>query len=123
MPSIDNLKKEAKRWLQALRQNDAQVRRRFENAFPNAPAQPVLRDVQHALAREHGHDNWKSLKQALQQEETLHYERLAEDFVNAYEGDAAALERFNRHYGPPARVPPAEKLPPTGRSANRRRPG
>ena len=27
------------------------------------------------------------------------YQRVAQDFVNAYEGDAAALQRLNRHYG------------------------
>ena len=35
-------------------------------AYPNAPHQPVLRDVQHALACEYGAANWKDLKQALQ---------------------------------------------------------
>jgi ankyrin repeat protein len=63
--TLDNLRKEAKRWLNALRKNDAQARRRFEAAYPNAPTEPVLRDVQHALAREYEFDNWTQLKQAL----------------------------------------------------------
>ena len=70
------------------------------------------------------------------------YQRVARDFVNAYEGDTAALQRLNRHYGrsftvrrfvrrnlaprvrvPPAVVPRTEKLPAVGRSANRHRAG
>src|SRR6185369_14654667 len=61
----DNLRREAKRWLKALREDDAQARRRFETAYPSGPAEPVLRDVQHALAREHGFETWTQLKQAL----------------------------------------------------------
>lgn len=100
--TLDNLRKEAKRWLKALRENDAQARERFENAYPNTPARPGLRHVQHALAREYGRDNWKDLTQALQrsaaERSAEEYERLAQDFVNAYEGDAAALQRLNQHY-------------------------
>ncbi len=52
--SLSTLRKEAKRWLRALRNHDADARARFERAYPSAPAVPVLRDVQHALAREYG---------------------------------------------------------------------
>ena len=48
--TLENLKKEAKRWLKALRANDPEARERFANG----PAHPVLRDVQHALALEYG---------------------------------------------------------------------
>ena len=64
--SLDNLKKEAKRWLRQLRDGDDDAQARFESAHPTHAADPVLRDVQHALAREYGHDSWASLKQALQ---------------------------------------------------------
>ena len=64
--TLENLKKEAKRWLKALRGNDAAARERFQSAYPNGPTQPVLRDVQHALAREYGQESWKLLKQALE---------------------------------------------------------
>jgi hypothetical protein len=96
--TLDNLKKEAKRWLKALRENDAQARQRFESAYPNAPARPVLRDAHHALAREYGVENWKELKQATTGR-AAEYRRLARDFVDAYEGDAAALQRLKAHYG------------------------
>src|SRR5262245_48922684 len=56
--SLDNLRKEAKRWLHAIRANDAEARERLRVAWPGAPAQPVLRDMQHALAREFGLASW-----------------------------------------------------------------
>ena len=61
----DNLRKEAKRWLKALRAHDPDARARFERAYPKAPATPVLRDVQHALAREHGYDSWIAMSRAI----------------------------------------------------------
>jgi ankyrin repeat protein len=63
--SVHNLRKEAKRWLKALRANDAEARARLTRAWPAAPRQPGLRDIQHALAREHGHENWTAFKAAL----------------------------------------------------------
>jgi hypothetical protein len=67
MPQLDNLRKEAKRWLKALRENDPAARERLVRAYPAAPDTPVLRDVQHALAREHGFAGWAALKQALEE--------------------------------------------------------
>ena len=64
--TLDHLRKEAKRWLKALRADDVQARERFKQAHPHAPARPGLRDVQHALAREYGEDSWKDLRQALE---------------------------------------------------------
>src|SRR5688500_3547017 len=105
---MDNLRKEAKRWLKALRMNAPDARARFERAYPTAPAAPVLRDVQHALAREHGYDNWIAMKGALDHPAPSSataltrdgYERLAQDYVLAYDAqDAAALQRLNEHYG------------------------
>ena len=43
--------------MKALRSHDADARARFERAYPGGPREPVLRDVQHALAREYGHVN------------------------------------------------------------------
>jgi len=63
--SLDNLKKEAKRWLKALRAGDAGARARLERASPQAPPEPALRDVQHALAREHGFESWTAFSGAL----------------------------------------------------------
>ena len=63
--SLENLKREAKRWLKALRANVGDARARLASAFPNAPDIPGLRDVQHALALEHGVPGWTALKNLL----------------------------------------------------------
>ena len=63
--TLENLKREAKRWLKALRANDDAARTRFRRANPAAPARPGLRDVQHALAREHGFDGWTALAESV----------------------------------------------------------
>jgi hypothetical protein len=102
--TLDNLKKEAKRWLKALRAGDAGAAERLREAHPKAPATPVLRDVQLALAREYGLSGWKQLKDALGKRPPAYtagdYERLARDFVDAYDKeDASALERLNTYYG------------------------
>ena len=65
MSTLDNLRKNAKRWLKALRDGDTQARARLERAYPGAQEQPTLRDVQHALARERGHDSWIALLRAV----------------------------------------------------------
>ncbi len=101
---LDNLKKEAKRWLKALRLNDAEALNRLTTIYPKAPAQPVLRDVQHALALEYGYSNWKALSAASSAPATgLHtaeqYAQAAADLVLACDhDDASALERLNQHY-------------------------
>jgi uncharacterized protein len=63
--NLDNLKKEAKRWLKALRENDGEARARLERVYPNAPAEPALRHVQYALALEYGLASWRDLKSQL----------------------------------------------------------
>jgi len=101
--TLDNLRREAKRWLKALREGEPEAQERFRSAYPNHTGTPVLRDVQHALAREHGLENWKELKLAVQQATRSRtreaYNQAARDFVSSYGGDVSALERLNRHYG------------------------
>jgi ankyrin repeat protein len=72
--TLENLKKQAKRWLKALREDNAAARERLQYAHPNAPAKPVLRDVQYALAREYGQNGWKELKQVLESRPAQHSE-------------------------------------------------
>lgn len=97
--SVENLKKEAKRWLRHLRAGDARARVRLQRAYPDAPANPVLRDVQHALALEHGYQNWIALKEAVSTAHTVEdYERLAESMVLASSGDESSLRRLNDFY-------------------------
>jgi ankyrin repeat protein len=63
--TLEHLKKEAKRWLKALRERDPEARTRFERAVPSRPGGPTLRDVQFALAREFDLPGWVDLKLAL----------------------------------------------------------
>jgi hypothetical protein len=98
--SLESLKKEAKRWFDALRRSLPEARTRFERALSDAPAKPTLRDVQHALAREHGFSGWTELKRALNADanETAkalsQFETMAEALLEAYRtGTPAAMER------------------------------
>lgn len=73
--SLERLRKEAKRWLKALRAKDDVARARLLNAHPNAPNEPGLRDVQYALAREHGLTSWLALRDALVSRESAGRDR------------------------------------------------
>jgi hypothetical protein len=99
--TLENLKREAKRWLKALRENVGDARARLERAFPEAPDVPGLRDIQHALAREHGLPGWNALKQLLTREEPLRrYERVADALVTAYRtGEASAMRIVWEYFG------------------------
>ena len=66
--TLDNLKKEAMRWLKELRANSPEARSRFERALAKVPASPTLRDVQRAVALEHGLAGWTALKQAVEKQ-------------------------------------------------------
>jgi ankyrin repeat protein len=102
LSTLDNLRREAKRWMKALQSGEAAARERLRRAYPRAPAAPVLRDVQHALAREHGFENWRALLATLSVRGApalAAYERLAADLLRAYaQGDDAALRRLNDHF-------------------------
>jgi ankyrin repeat protein len=63
--SVEQLRKKAKRWLKALRAREPGARDRLIRAWPDAPVTPGLRDVQYALAREHGLAGWTALKDAV----------------------------------------------------------
>ena len=104
--TLDHLKKEAKRWLKALRDDLAEARARLARALPDAPGAPTLRDVQHALAREHGLPGWAELKRRLAElagqgseapalRPTLErYEEMAANLLEAYRtGTPEAMQR------------------------------
>ncbi len=102
--TLESLKKEAKRWLDALQSGDSAARARLEQAYPDAPPDPGLRDVQHALAREHGFSGWSALKDAVAaradqgQRALALYETKAEALLDAYRtGTPEAMERHYRH--------------------------
>ena len=104
--SLDSLKKQAKRWLDALRAGDPAERARLERAYPGAPPRPTLRDVQLALAREHGFAGWIGLKQAVEQAQDAsrrlgasalaEYEEMADALLDAYR--TGTPEAMQRHY-------------------------
>lgn len=89
--SLENLKKDAKRWLNALRAKDAEAWERLRAAWPDAPTEPGLRDVQHALAREYGAEGWGQLKEKL--DEVLLASRSRAELVEEF------LEHACIHYG------------------------
>ncbi|HET9262693.1 MAG TPA: hypothetical protein VFO14_06590 [Vicinamibacterales bacterium] len=104
--NLESLKKEAKRWRDALRAGDTDARARLERAVPGAPVTPTLREMQHALAHEHGFPGWAAMKQAVEQ--TLaadpdagatalaRYEAMAEALLEAYR--TGTPEAMERHY-------------------------
>ncbi|MGH9521026.1 MAG: hypothetical protein ACRD3E_00680 [Terriglobales bacterium] len=101
--TLENLKKEAKRWLKNSREGDREARERLRAAHPKAAANPVLRDVQHALAREYGFSGWTELKNALAdraaEARVAHHEALAQDMVSAFAtGDEESVSRLRKHY-------------------------
>jgi ankyrin repeat protein len=65
--SVETLRKDAKRWLKMLRAAEPDAKRRLTAAWYTAPADPGLRDVQHALAREYGCESWTALKAAIEE--------------------------------------------------------
>jgi Leucine-rich repeat (LRR) protein len=102
--NLESLKKEAKRWLDALRSGDADARARLRQAYPDAPTDPGLRDVQLALAREHGFPGWAALKDAVASRDDegrralALYETKADALLEAYRtGTPEAMERHYRH--------------------------
>ena len=64
--SLETLKREAKRWLQQLRDGDPDAIARFHRWHPTPPSAPALRDVQLALARELDFPGWSDLRQDLE---------------------------------------------------------
>jgi ankyrin repeat protein len=106
--SLEGLKKEAKRWRKELRAGDAAARQRFEAAHPRAPVTPGLRDVQHALAREHGLPSWADLRQAIDDALVAsrgHDERVAEflDLACLHYGVAPGARAYSQYPESPFR--------------------
>lgn len=99
--TLESLKREAKRWLKALRADVDEARVRLQRAFPQAPHTPTLRDVQHALAREYAFPSWAALKARLADDAPLRrYERVADALVTAYgTGEASAMRIVWDYFG------------------------
>ncbi|KLD74561.1 hypothetical protein Y886_31825 [Xanthomonas hyacinthi DSM 19077] len=50
-----------------MRAAEPDAKRRLTTAWPTAPTEPGLRDVQHALAREYGCESWSALKASIEE--------------------------------------------------------
>ena len=94
---LESLRKEAKRWLKALRAGDDKAAARLKAAYPKAPATPGLRDVQHALALEYNQAGWAALKAALA------------DLIQPRESSLGRLDTLLRH-GWTAQTKAAERI-------------
>jgi hypothetical protein len=104
--SLDSLRKEAKRWHDALRAHDPDARARLRRAVADASDSPTLRDVQYALAREHGYAGWTALKEAVGRtvsdareagvQALARYDAMADALLEAYR--TGTPEAMERHY-------------------------
>src|SRR6185503_16237003 len=103
MSNLESFRKEAKRWLKALRANDQQALNRLTVIHPGYKS-PTLRVVQHALALENGFPSWAALKQEFEERalgSRSHAERVTlflEKSANRY-GTAPGSAKWNT-YGP-----------------------
>lgn len=99
--SLESLRKEAKAWLRALRAGDAAAHDRLRAALPEQPDAPGLRDVQRAIALEHGLPGWSALREAVDDLALAarDHETLAPEVLrSAWQGDVAAARRIlGRH--------------------------
>ena len=68
MNTIEELRKNAKHWLREVRRGNAGQVKRLRLTYPDAPATPGLRHIQHALARERGYASWRALRAAVEHE-------------------------------------------------------
>lgn len=99
--TVPLLKQEAKRWFALLQRADAHALARFRDAWPDAPPQPTLRDVQHALAREYGASSWIALVDRVSDlaiDRQSHDDRLAALLSHGWTGDVATAQRLRTRY-------------------------
>jgi len=95
--TLATVRKDAKRWLKAIRAGDADALRRLLALHPQAGPAPGLRDVQHALARDHGFDGWRQLREELEAhalDRLGQAERVDTVLHHVWEGDLAAATRI-----------------------------
>jgi uncharacterized protein len=99
--TVSLLKQDAKRWHASLRRADARAVVRLQNAWPDAPAEPALRDVQHALAREYGAPSWVALLERVADliiDHQGHEQRLTALLSHGWTGDVATARRLVARY-------------------------
>ena len=96
-PSLEQLRKQAKEFLEQLRNGDLSAINRLRKY--KQVSNPILADAQFVIAREYGFDSWPKLVhqvQALHPDVLEQHQRIAEDLVSAYNSaDAGAITRLN----------------------------
>jgi hypothetical protein len=101
-PSLEQLAKQAKDLLRALRAGDPEAAERFRKASPSGDP-PALAGAQFVIAREYGFESWAKMKhhvESLRPPGISQYERLAKQLAAAYTaGDATAVREINWTYG------------------------
>jgi hypothetical protein len=101
LPSAETHAEGSQALAEGRRANDAEARARFRRTLPREVNPPTLRDVQHALALEHGMAGWTALKNQLAKGAPLRrYERVADGLMAAYRtGDSAAMRIVWDYFG------------------------
>ena len=99
--TLDHLKREAKRWLKALQARERDAVERFRRVLPAIPSPPTLRDVQRALALEHGLPGWTALKNRIASDAPMRrYDIVADALVTAYRtGEPDAMRIVWDYFG------------------------
>ena len=64
--NLENIRKEARHLLHALRRHDATVLRRYHSLDSlNSSSAPSLAEAQYVIAREYGYTSWRKLQEGL----------------------------------------------------------
>jgi len=99
--NLDTLRKDAKRWLKAIRAGDQTAIARLRKAGAKLSADPGLRDVHQALALEYGCESWVALKAAIADlalDRQSYADRLDQLLRHGWDGDPALARRIvDRH--------------------------
>jgi ankyrin repeat protein len=85
--NIDALRREAKRWFKSVTSGNPEAAERFRQVVPDHTGNLKLRQVQQALAREHGFPSWAALRQEIEDRKRTSADRVRlflEKSVNRY---------------------------------------
>jgi len=96
--NLESLKKEAKAWLKALRTSDASARARLIAILPDAPVEPGLRDIQLAIARDHGLPGWRDLVEAIADARRSPAELIDEALRFTWQNEHSAAARIRSRF-------------------------
>lgn len=95
--TVGHLKLEAKRWLAAVRRGETDAITRLRSAWPQAPDDPSLRDMQQALAREYGAERWTALLEQLGDlalDRQGHADRVRTMLTHGWTGEVSTARRI-----------------------------